>query len=82
MYHGTYLRMYNSRKPSIRRITANLPAQLLKSACSVTGAGVTETLVRGLELVRRSAAVKKARMLKGKLHLDIDIETSRERAHY
>ncbi len=63
-----------------RRVTANLPVQLLDRACRVTGKGITATLVEGLELVRRSAAAAKARSLAGKLRLDVDIEASRERA--
>ena len=66
--------------PATRRVTANLPARLLESACRVTGKGITETLVDGLERVRRSSAAAKARSLRGKLHLDVDLEVSRERA--
>ena len=62
-----------------RRITANIPPDLLKEARQVTGAGITDTLVAGLEMVRRSAALGKAQGLKGRLHLQIDIEASRER---
>jgi len=63
-----------------RRVTANVPVALLTEAQRVTGRGLTETLVRGLELVRRSAAAEKGARLKGKLQLDVDLETSRERA--
>jgi hypothetical protein len=65
---------------STRRVTANVPVALLTEAQRVTGKGLTDTLVRGLELVRRTAAAKKGARLKGKLHLDIDLETSRERS--
>jgi len=65
-----------------RRVTANLPEELLEEACEATGKGITATLTRGLELVRRTKAVEKARRLKGKLHLDIDLEASRERARH
>ena len=65
-----------------RRVTANLPVKLVDDACQVTGKGITETLVAGLERVKRSAAAAKARALKGKLHLTIDIETSRERTRH
>jgi len=58
------------------------PIKLVADACQVTGLGITETLVTGLERVKRSAAAAKARALKGKLHLTIDIETSRERARH
>ena len=53
--------------------------KLVNDACQVTGKGITETLVAGLERVKRSAAASEARALKGKLHLTVDIETSRER---
>ncbi len=63
-----------------RRVTANLPITLLKNACQVSGAGITETLVQGLTLVKRAGAVSKAARLRGRLKLDIDLEASRERA--
>ena len=36
-----------------RRITANLPEELLSDAMKVTRKGITETLVEGLRLGRR-----------------------------
>lgn len=65
-----------------KRITANLPEALLKEAQEVTQQGITETLVYGLQLVRRSKALEKADALKGKLKLDINLDISRERARY
>jgi len=62
-----------------KRITANLPDALLADATAVTGKGITETLIAGLEMVRRSRAHAKASALRGKVHLDIDLESSRER---
>jgi hypothetical protein len=63
------------------RTTANLPADLLAEATAITGEGITATIVRGLELVRRSRAAEKGRALRGKLHIDIDLNRSRERPH-
>lgn len=63
-----------------RRVTANLPADLLDDACAATGKGITETLVAGLTLVRRTRAARKAAKLRGRLRLDVDLEVSRERA--
>lgn len=77
-----YDRMNNRAAVESRRVTANLPVKLVDDACQVTGKGITETLVAGLERVRRSAAADKARALKGKLRLTIDVETSRERARH
>jgi hypothetical protein len=65
----------------MRRVTANLPEDELREAMAVTGAGITETLVAGLRLVRRARAYERARALKGKIHLDVDLATSRERRH-
>ncbi len=67
---------------STRRISANLPALLLSEARRATGKGITETLVDGLELVRRSAAARKAARLKGRLRLKIDLRVSRERPRH
>jgi hypothetical protein len=63
-----------------RRITANLPEDLLDDALRVTGKGITETLVAGLRLVRRTRAYEKAMALRGKVHLTIDLDEARERA--
>jgi len=69
-------------RAATRRVTANLPVALLERARRVTGKGITETLVEGLELVRRSSAAARARTLKGKLRLDLDLEASRERPRH
>ena len=62
-----------------RRVTANLPEELLDEAMEATGAGITETLTEELRLVRRSRAYAKAMALKGKLRLRVDRDVSRER---
>lgn len=63
-----------------RRVTANLPVDLLDQATKASGKGITETLVAGLALVRRSAAAQKAKALRGRIRLDVDLEVSRERS--
>ena len=62
-----------------RRVTANLPVELLEAAMETTGEGITETLTEGLRRVRRSRAYPKAMALKGRLRLRVDLDTSRER---
>jgi hypothetical protein len=64
-----------------KRITANLPEDLLRDAMKVTRKGITDTLVEGLRLIRRARAYEKAMALRGTLRLDVDLETSRERRH-
>ena len=62
-----------------KRITANLPKDLLEEAMKITKGGITETLVEGLRQVKRRSAYEKAMALKGKINLDIDLENARER---
>ncbi len=79
-YGGMNEGMSSRQRLATRRVTANLPIALLDRARRVTGKGITETLVEGLELVRRSSAAARARALRGKLTLEVDLETSRERS--
>ena len=72
-YHHYHFHM------TARRITANLPSDLHDQAMQATGRGITETLIAGLERLRRADAYRKAMTLKGKIPLAVDLETSRER---
>ena len=53
----------------IKRVTANLPRDLLDDALRASGRGITETLIEGLDLVRRRRAYESVMELRGKLHL-------------
>lgn len=64
---------------TMRRITANLPGELLEAAQDVTGKGITETLIEGLEQVQRRRFYERALRLKGKMKLEVDLEESRGR---
>ena len=63
----------------VKRITANLPRELLEEAMIASGKGITETLVEGLEKICSASAYEKAMALKGKVNVEIDLEVSRER---
>ena len=62
-----------------RRITANLPRELLDSARKITGKGITETIIEGLEQVKRRRFYERALALHGKVRLRIDLEAVRGR---
>jgi len=62
-----------------RRITANIPEDLLKVAQRATGKGITETIIEGLEQIRRRTFYDRLLAYKGKMHLDIDTNVSRGR---
>ena len=64
---------------TIKRVTVNLPAKLLGRAEEVSGLGITETIVLGLEMLARRRAYREALALRGKLNLEIDLDVSRER---
>jgi hypothetical protein len=63
----------------MRKITANLPTDLLASCQDYTGEGITETLRRALEDMRRKRAYQGLLALKGKLDFsDISLDELRE----
>lgn len=72
--------MHVSMSVMTKRITANLPEDLLRDAMGVTGKGITETLVEGLRRVRQARAYEKAQALRRRISLKIDLEESRERS--
>ena len=61
-----------------RKVTVELPADLLRRAQKSTGDGVTSTIRRGLELVAAGEAYRALRRLKGKVTLSIDLDTLRD----
>ncbi len=63
----------------IKRITANIPRDRLQMAMEVTGKGITETLIQGLDRVCRGGAFEQAVALRGRLKLDVDLDQSRQR---
>jgi predicted transcriptional regulator len=62
---------------STRKVTVELPDELLRRAQRTTGAGITATIRRGLELVAAGRAYEELRQLRGKVALSIDLEKLR-----
>lgn len=62
---------------SVKKITANLPAELLSRAQRATGLGITETLVAGLEELERSRKRSALRGLRGRVKFQLDLDTTR-----
>ena len=61
-----------------RKVTVELPADLLRRAQKSSGAGVTSTIRRGLELVAAGRAYRDLRRLKGRISFSIDWNALRE----
>ena len=53
---------------SARKITVEVPAELLRKAQEASGAGITETIRTGLELMAASRAYARLLQLRGKVH--------------
>jgi hypothetical protein len=51
-----------------RKITIEVPAELLDKAQRATGSGITQTVRTGLQLVAASQAYSRLRQLRGKVH--------------
>jgi hypothetical protein len=60
-----------------KKITANIPAELLKRAQELTGLGITETLVAGLQELERSQKRSALRALRGRVRFELNLERTR-----
>ncbi len=61
-----------------KKITVEVPVDLLKRAQRVSGVGVTETVRQGLEKVAKSEYFKQMLALRGKVHFTESLESIRE----
>lgn len=64
--------------PDTRKVTVHLPAALLERAQQATGDGVTATIRRGLQILAAADAYATLLALKGKVHLNLDLDELRE----
>ena len=51
-----------------RKITVEVPPELLKKAQQVSGSGITQTVRTGLQLLAATQAYARLRQLRGKVH--------------
>lgn len=62
----------------LRKITVNVPANLLEDAQNYTGDGITQTITAGLERLASSRTYQQLLALKGSGQLAIDLDDLRE----
>ncbi len=60
-----------------KKITLNLPLDLINDAQKITKSGVTETIRTALEDLKKKASRNKLLKLKGKISIDIDLNKTR-----
>ncbi len=61
-----------------KKLTLEVPQELLERATEATGEGITPTVRRGLEIVAASGAYAKLRSLKGKVKFSRPLSDLRE----
>jgi len=61
-----------------RKITVEVPEDLLERALQASGEGVTATVRQGLARVAAGRAYEELRKLRGKVRLSIDLDALRE----
>lgn len=66
------------RMQAKRKVTIEVPAELLRRARRSTGEGITATVRRGLELVAARSAYEELRRLRGAVRLSIDVRALRQ----
>ena len=62
---------------TVRKITVNVPSEVLDAATRITGKGVTATVIEGLAELRKRGMRSALRRLKGKVRFDLDLEATR-----
>ena len=62
----------------IKKLTIEVPRELLERATVASGEGITPTIRRGLELVAISGAYARLRALKGKVKFSLKFSELRE----
>jgi len=59
------------------KVTVNLPKETLAHARSVTGKGITATIIEGLEELEKRAHRSALRALRGKIRIELDLSETR-----
>jgi hypothetical protein len=63
----------------IKKISTNIPEQLLKRACNITNLNQTEALIAGLKELIAQQDRKAIIALKGKVKININLDEARQR---
>jgi hypothetical protein len=61
----------------LRKITVNVPAEILADARRITGKGITDTIIDGLRELQRGNKRSALRRLRGKVRVELDLEETR-----
>ncbi len=73
-----YALVWASNMKAARKITIEVPEDLLRKAQESTGEGITQTIRRGLQLVAAGRAYEDLRRLRGLVKVSLDVRTLRD----
>jgi hypothetical protein len=60
-----------------KKVTVNLPTDVLEKAQKITGRGITPTIIEGLRELERRAQRSALRQLRGKVRFELDLDQTR-----
>lgn len=63
----------------VKKLSTNIPEDLLRKACEITSLNQTDTLVAGLKELIAQHQRQSVRALKGKIKIDLNIDKIRQR---
>ena len=63
---------------NVRKLTVEVPADLLERATTASGEGITPTVRRGLELVAAGGAYGRLRRFRGKVKFGVKLSDLRQ----
>lgn len=61
----------------IKKVTLNIPEDVLRAAQAETGTGITSTILEGLEELRKRKLRRELSQLRGKVKIDLSLDRSR-----
>jgi hypothetical protein len=61
----------------LKKVTVNLPEDILARAQSLTGKGITSTLIEGLSALERRSLRASLRRLRGQIDFQLNLERTR-----
>lgn len=76
-YNKLYHYPLSLMKTSIRKVTINIPAELLDSAQQLTGKGITGAIEEGLKELQRKYLRNELLKLRGKVDFKLDLNQTR-----
>lgn len=77
-HHGWHECWYTPHMQPERKITLNVPEELLEAAQRTTGQGVTETVRQGLRLVAAGETFRRLSKLRGSVKFTVDLARLRD----